>query len=101
LGRELRKRERSRVLDGEGEAQVIALMCSEPVVGQSRWTLKLLGHRVVDLGIVESISHETIRQVLKKYSGIWISAYSSRHILGILPSPYAMPGYIFRDALYI
>jgi transposase len=67
LEREPRKRERSRVLDGDGEAQVIALMCGEPPAGQSRWTLNLLSHRMVELGIVESVSHETIRQVLKKH----------------------------------
>jgi transposase len=67
LEREPRKRDRSRVLDGDAEAQVIALMCSEPPVGQARWTLKLLGHRLVELEVVESVSHETIRQVLKKH----------------------------------
>ena len=67
LEREPRKRERSRVLDGDGEAQVIALMCGEPPAGQTRWTLNLLGSRIVELGVVESISHETIRQVLKKH----------------------------------
>jgi len=67
LEREPRKRERSRVLDGDGEAQLIALMCAEPPAGQSRWTLHLLGDRMVELGIVESVSHETIRQVLKKH----------------------------------
>ena len=67
LEREPRKRERSRVLDGDGEAQVIALMCGEPPAGQSRWTLNLLGQRIVELGVVESVSHETIRQVLKKH----------------------------------
>lgn len=67
LEREPRTRERSRVLDGDGEAQVIALMCGEPPLGQSRWTLNLLSHRLVELGVVESISHETIRQVLKKH----------------------------------
>ncbi len=66
LEREPRKRERSRVLDGDAEAQVIALMCGEPPAGQSRWTLKLLSHRLVELEVVESVSHETIRQVLKK-----------------------------------
>jgi hypothetical protein len=54
-------------LDGDAEAQVIALMCSEPPAGQSRWTLKLLGHRLVELEVVESVSHETIRKVLKKH----------------------------------
>lgn len=67
LEREPRKRERSRVLEGDREAQVTALMCGEPPAGQSRWTLNLLGRRMVELGVVESISHETIRQVLKKH----------------------------------
>jgi len=66
LEREPRKRERARVLDGDAEARVIALMCTEAPAGQSRWTLKLLSHRLVELEIVESVSHETVRQVLKK-----------------------------------
>lgn len=67
LEREPRQRERSRVLDGDAEAQVIALMCGTPPAGQSRWTLKLLSQRLVELEIVESVSHETVRQVLKKH----------------------------------
>ena len=67
LDREPRQRERARVLDGDGEAQVIALMCGEPPAGQSRWTLNLLSQRLVELGVVESISHETVRKVLKKH----------------------------------
>lgn len=67
LERQARVREKSRVLDGEGEAQLVALMCSEPPPGQSRWTLHLLGNRLVELGVVDSISHETVRQVLKKH----------------------------------
>jgi len=67
LERQARIREKTRVLDGEGEAKMVALMCSEPPPGQSRWTLHLLGSRLVELGIVESISHETVRQVLKKH----------------------------------
>ena len=55
-----------RRLDGEQEAQVIALRLSEPPKGYVRWSLRLLAHRVVELGIVESISHETVRQTLKK-----------------------------------
>lgn len=66
LEREPRRRERSRILDGDGEAQVVALMCSEPPDGQSRWTLKLLSQRLVKLDVVESVSQETVRQVLKK-----------------------------------
>ena len=67
LERKPRVREKTRALDGDGEAHLVALMCSEPPVGQSRWTLHLLGNRLVELGIVESISHETVRQLLKKH----------------------------------
>lgn len=67
LERKARVREKARVLDGDGEAHLVALMCSEPPAGQSRWTLHLLGDRLVELGIVESISHEAVRQVLKKH----------------------------------
>jgi hypothetical protein len=67
LERKPRVREKERVLDGDGEARLVALMCSEPPAGQSRWTLNLLGSRLVELGIVKSISHEAVRQVLKKH----------------------------------
>jgi hypothetical protein len=55
-------------LDGEKEAQLIALSCSNPPEGRVRWTLRLLADRLVALEVVESISHETIRQVMKKTS---------------------------------
>ncbi len=57
-----------RRLDGEGEAQLVTLACSQPPDGYVRWTLRLLQDRIVRLEIVESISHETIRQTLKKTS---------------------------------
>lgn len=57
-----------RRLDGEGEAHLIALACSEPPDGYERWSLRLLQDRLVRLEIVENISHETIRQTLKKTS---------------------------------
>jgi transposase len=53
-------------LNGEQEAHLIALRCSEPPKGQARWTLKLLADQMVTLGQVEAISDETVRQVLKK-----------------------------------
>ena len=53
-------------LDGEGEAQLTKLACSAPPQGRSRWTLRLLAEQLVELEVVESISHETVRQVLKK-----------------------------------
>ena len=55
-----------RRLDGEGEAHLIALACSEPPDGYERWSLRLLRDRMVRLDIVDNISHETIRQTLKK-----------------------------------
>lgn len=67
LERKPRVREKRRVLDGDGEAHLVALMCGEPPPGQSRWTLHLLGERLVELGVVESISHESVRGVLKKH----------------------------------
>jgi transposase len=55
-----------RKLDGRGEAQLIALACRQPPDGSSRWALRLLADELVQLGVVESISHETVRQTLKK-----------------------------------
>ena len=55
-----------RKMDGEKEAQLIALSCMDSPDGTNRWTLKLLAARFVELGHVESISPETVRQVLKK-----------------------------------
>lgn len=57
-----------RRLGGEGEAQLIALACSEPPDGYESWSLRLLQDRMIRLEIVENISHETIRQTLKKTS---------------------------------
>jgi len=68
LEREKRRRERRRVLDGKGEARLIALACQQAPEGHARWTLHLLAERLVELSIVESISHESVRQVLKKHS---------------------------------
>lgn len=52
--------------DGDFEAHLVALSCSEPPEGYSRWTLRLLVDRVVELEYIDRISHETIRRVLKK-----------------------------------
>lgn len=54
------------ILDGEAEAKVIAMRLGKPPAGYGRWTLRLLAQQVVELEIVESISHETIRATLKK-----------------------------------
>ena len=55
-----------RLLDGEQEARVIALRLGPPPKGYAHWSLRLLARRVVELKIVESVSHETIRRTLKK-----------------------------------
>jgi hypothetical protein len=55
-----------RRLDGAGEARLAMLACSSPPKGQARWTLNLLGGALVQLGVCESISKETVSQALKK-----------------------------------
>lgn len=57
---------RQKCLDGKLEAKVIALRLGTPPKGYSNWSLRLLADHVVELGLVGSISHETIRQTLKK-----------------------------------
>jgi len=52
--------------DGDFEAHLVALSCGEPPEGFSRWSLRLLSDKVVELNYVDKISHETIRRVLKK-----------------------------------
>jgi hypothetical protein len=66
LNRAAQTRVRNRVIDGENEAHLIALACGDAPDGRSRWTVRLLGQRMVELGYVASVSHETIRQTLKK-----------------------------------
>jgi Homeodomain-like domain len=53
-------------LDGEAEAHLIALVCAEPPKGRGHWALRLLAEKMVKLDYVETVSHETVRQVLKK-----------------------------------
>jgi transposase len=55
-----------RKLDGDGEAHLIALACQAPPEGRSRWTLKLLADRMVELEYVDEISYQTVRRTLKK-----------------------------------
>jgi len=57
---------RAKRLDGEQEAKVIALRLGKPPQGFANWTLRLLAEQAVELEIVDSVSHETIRQTLKK-----------------------------------
>jgi hypothetical protein len=56
----------NKLLDGEQEAKIIATRLGPPPKGYANWTLRLLARKVVELEIVESVSHETIRRTLKK-----------------------------------
>jgi transposase len=67
LSRQQQKRpSRTRKLDGRAEARLIALACSAPPEGRREWTMRLLADRLVELEVVESVSDETVRRVLKK-----------------------------------
>jgi transposase len=66
LSRQEQQQRKPRRLDGEQEAHLIALTCGEAPEGQARWSLRLLADRMVELDDVESVSHETVRQTLKK-----------------------------------
>ena len=57
-------REYERKLDGEQEAELIRIACSEAPEGRSQWSLRLLADKMVELGVVEDLSHETVRQTL-------------------------------------
>lgn len=65
-GKPREKPPRQKCLDGKQEAKVIAMRLGEPPKGYANWSLRLLAERVVEIGLVESISHETIRRTLKK-----------------------------------
>ncbi len=66
----LTKKKGSRIYekktDGDFEAHLVALSCSEPPEGFSRWSLRMLADKVVELGYIDSISHEAVRGILKK-----------------------------------
>ncbi len=66
VSRKAPDRQYRRKLDGEQEARLVALACSAPPEGRKRWTLRLLGERLVALEVVEAISYETVRQALKQ-----------------------------------
>ena len=61
-----RRPPRKPKMDGEAEARLVQLACSAAPDGRQRWTLRLLADRLVELDVVDSISHETVRQRLKK-----------------------------------
>ena len=68
LQRRMPERVYARTLDGKQEAYLIALACSTPPEGRSRWSLRLLADALVRLEVVETVSYETVRQTLKQTS---------------------------------
>jgi hypothetical protein len=66
LGRKMGTRIYAKKTDGDFEAHLVALSCSEPPEGFARWSLRLLADKVVELNYIDSISHETVRRILKK-----------------------------------
>lgn len=68
LERSMPDRLYERAFDGRAEARLIALACSEAPEGRGRWSMRLLADKAVELGIVEAVSHETVRKTLKKTS---------------------------------
>jgi hypothetical protein len=66
LGRKTSNRVYKKTVDGDAEARLIALSCSEPPIGFSKWSLRLLADKMVELEYLDSLSHETVRRVLKK-----------------------------------
>lgn len=65
-GAKRQKPPREKLLNGEQEARVIAMRLGPPPAGYANWTLRLLARKVVELEIVDAISHETVRRTLKK-----------------------------------
>lgn len=72
LNRKPPRRQYVRRLDGEQEAHLIALFCSQAPEGHNRRTLRLLVNKMVQLEYVDSVSHETVRQVLKNALKPWL-----------------------------
>lgn len=66
LRRKEQEKRKERLLDGEGEAHLIALACGAPPEGRRRWSLHLLKDALIEQRVVDAISHEAVRQTLKK-----------------------------------
>ena len=66
IERNIQKKRKKRIIQGDEEAYLVALTCGEPPAGHCKWTLRLLADRMVELDYVEEISHETVRDALKK-----------------------------------
>lgn len=81
LERSMPDRVYERSFDGRAEARLIALACSEAPEGRGRWSMRLLADKAVELGILEGVSHETVRKTLKKTN----SALTSSRVGGSRP----------------
>jgi hypothetical protein len=66
LDKKMGNRIYAKKTDGDFEAHLVALSCSEPPEGFARWSLRLLADKVVELNYIDSISHESVRRILKK-----------------------------------
>ncbi len=66
LHRRAPRREYHRKLDGEQEARLVLLACSQPPAGAARWSLRLLADKLVELAVIDTVSYQTVRRVLKK-----------------------------------
>jgi len=66
LGSRQGQRAHEKKADGDFEAHLLAVSCGKPPQGFARWSLRLLADRVVELEYIDSVSHETIRRILKK-----------------------------------
>lgn len=66
LKRQKRTSTKKLIIDGEKEAKLTQIACSKPVNGKSKWSLRMLADRLVELEVVESVSHETVRRTMKK-----------------------------------
>ena len=66
LDRKASIRTYEKKMDGDAEAHLIAISCNEPPKGFSKWSLRMLADKMVELEYVESLSHETVRRVFKK-----------------------------------
>jgi Homeodomain-like domain len=66
LDRTVQKNRKKRIIQGEEEAYLVALVCGDPPTGHAKWTLRLLADKMVELEYVNAVSHETIRSALKK-----------------------------------
>lgn len=66
LSRKESSRTYERKIDGDVEAHLISIACSEPPEGMAKWSLRLLSDKMVEFGYIDEISHESVRTVLKK-----------------------------------